>query len=116
MPSPSAIGSMIVTVVSAVEAELPALTAVPAIKPQLVQQITQALDTLKQAAPAFSSSDASGDVAARVSTDLNAVLASLAAIVPLLPPQVQFGFRIAQFVLPTLEAAVQMLLAKKAVA
>lgn len=114
MPTPSAIGTIVANVCNAIEAELPVLNTIPSVPAQIVQQITEAVDSLKQAAQAFASSDAPGDVAQRVSTDINAVLAAVAQVAPLLPPQFRLAFTLAQILLPSLEAGVQLLIAQKA--
>ncbi|HEY4153522.1 MAG TPA: hypothetical protein VGM38_09395 [Pseudolysinimonas sp.] len=104
--SPAVIGSMIAQLAGTFEAMVPELSMIPNIPPQTLTNVTTAIDDLKQTAMAFSAADAPGDLLSRIEADAEAVLGVLATLP--LPPPLAMAFRVAQFVLPVLLAAAQM--------
>ena len=108
MLQPAVIATEIAMFATQIEAALPALAAIPSIKPETLAIITTSLDGLKVAATAFATADAASAPALidRIETDANAVLGALASLP--LPPQVVTPMRIAQMSLPVLLMVAKM--------
>ena len=108
MLAPATIATEIAMFATQIEAALPALAAIPSIKPETLAAITTGLEGLKATATAFATADATTapDLIDRIETDANAVLGSLASLP--LPPQVATPMRIAQMSLPVLLMVAKM--------